>query len=170
MGFRGPNFNKEWWDTWDTPTLLECARECTTITEFGIFKGCGLATFSSLPNKKVIGYDITLDLVSPIIDDIRRLIPKSTELIIRKGNTLDIDIEQTDMLFVDTVHRYDHVKKELIRHSERVNKYIVIHDVNYPKVGNPKVRQACYEFADTQGWNVTRDITEYTGLIRLERM
>ena len=45
-----------------------------------------------------------------------------------KANVLDVNIEQTDMLFIDTWHQYDQLKQELHKHAKFVNKYIVLHD------------------------------------------
>lgn len=38
-------------------------------------------------------------------------------------------IEPTDMLFIDTVHRGDHVYQELKKHGSQVRRYLVFHDV-----------------------------------------
>jgi hypothetical protein len=46
------------------------------------------------------------------------------------GNTLEIDIEQTDLLFIDTWHAYQQLKGELAKHHSKVNKYIVLHDTS----------------------------------------
>jgi hypothetical protein len=39
-----------------------------------------------------------------------------------------VDIEETDLLFIDTRHDYDQLREELRRHADKVRKYIVLHD------------------------------------------
>ncbi len=39
-----------------------------------------------------------------------------------------MDIEQTDMLFIDTLHTYNQLSKELRKHEKNVNKWIILHD------------------------------------------
>lgn len=45
-----------------------------------------------------------------------------------QGNTLEIEIEETDFLFIDTYHEYNHAKAELNKHASKVKKYIALHD------------------------------------------
>lgn len=47
-----------------------------------------------------------------------------------RGNTLDLEIEPTDLLFIDTWHTYEQFLLELLLHSNQVRKYIVAHDTN----------------------------------------
>lgn len=44
------------------------------------------------------------------------------------GDTLEMEIEMTDMLFIDTLHRYAQLRTELEKHHDKVRKYIVLHD------------------------------------------
>lgn len=45
-----------------------------------------------------------------------------------QADTLKIEIEETDLLFIDTLHRYDQLFKELNLHAKNIKKYIVLHD------------------------------------------
>jgi hypothetical protein len=45
-----------------------------------------------------------------------------------QGNTQEIEIEETDFLFIDTYHEYVHLKSELKKHSSKVKQYIAFHD------------------------------------------
>ena len=45
-----------------------------------------------------------------------------------EGNCLDVEIEETDLLFLDTWHVYDQVIAELNLHASKAKKYIVFHD------------------------------------------
>ena len=39
-----------------------------------------------------------------------------------------MDIDKTDMLFIDTLHTYNQLSKELRKHEGSVNKWIILHD------------------------------------------
>ena len=41
---------------------------------------------------------------------------------------LAVDIEETDLLFIDTWHVYDQLREELRRHAGRASRYVVLHD------------------------------------------
>jgi hypothetical protein len=44
------------------------------------------------------------------------------------GDTKVLDIEETDLLFIDTLHTYDQLTTELARHAAKVRRWIVLHD------------------------------------------
>jgi hypothetical protein len=44
------------------------------------------------------------------------------------GNTLEIEIQPTELLFIDTLHNYTQLIKELNLHASKVSKYIILHD------------------------------------------
>ena len=43
-------------------------------------------------------------------------------------STLDVEIEETDLLFIDTEHTYSQLLNELTLHGDKARKYIVLHD------------------------------------------
>ena len=47
-----------------------------------------------------------------------------------EANSIEVSIEETDLLFIDTDHRYQHLIQELILHSPKVKKYIIMHDTS----------------------------------------
>jgi len=52
-----------------------------------------------------------------------------------QANTLNYDLEEVDMLFIDTLHTYEQVLGELERHHQKVKKYILFHDtITFGKV------------------------------------
>jgi predicted RNA-binding protein len=44
------------------------------------------------------------------------------------ADVLNIEIEQTDLLFIDTLHTYNQLNSELKKHNLKVNKFIILHD------------------------------------------
>jgi len=57
-----------------------------------------------------------------------------------KGNDLDLALEPTDLLFIDTWHVYGHLKRELEQLSPLVRRYIMVHDTTVDEVVGESVR------------------------------
>src|SRR6478736_6697523 len=93
-------------------TLTELAKECDHITEMGFRHGASACAMLKAQPKKLISYD---------------LVKGNTEVQLIQGNTLEVQIEETDMLFIDTLHTYDQLKEELRLHGNKAKKYLVFH-------------------------------------------
>lgn len=164
-----------------------------TITELGIFQGHSICAFLRGNPKKVIGYDIDLSHVNQ--DVLKKFAnDKNIELEFYEGDSLQINIQETDLLFLDSRHFYEHVILELQRHAPMTKKYIIVHDVNYPYdkkvmmwryindlIKRPKselvwatytykkVRQAVEEFLnDNKDWTLLEDVKENSGMMILK--
>jgi hypothetical protein len=107
------------------PYLLDLAQQCSHITEFGVRQGYSTRTFL-YADKILRSYDLEIDDELNKLFNFAKQNNKNVEYI--KANVLNIHIEQTDMLFIDTWHQYDQLKKELNKHARNVNSYIVLHD------------------------------------------
>lgn len=106
------------------PTLKRYAEECEHVTEFGVRWIVSTYALLMAKPKKMISYDI---------DDInwewiRDVVKKETDFEFIVGDTTKIEIEETDLLFIDTLHTYEQLKKELELHSNKVKKYLIFHD------------------------------------------
>jgi hypothetical protein len=75
-----------------------------------------------------------------------------------RGNDIEIDIEPTDLLFIDTWHVYGHLKRELAKHAGKVRKYIIMHDTEVDKWEGESIRA---------GWN-TEDQSKGSGIPEIE--
>lgn len=120
------------------PRLRELAKECSSVTEFGV-RGVvstwgllqGLSE-NGLGEKSYVGIDTqypamnTVFLVNNAADD------HGISFEIRIGNDFYLDIEPTDLLFIDTWHTYRHLTYELEKFSPFVRKYIAMHDTSEP--------------------------------------
>jgi predicted O-methyltransferase YrrM len=110
------------------PTLARYASECTHITELGV--RTALSTYALLYGKpksaKLISYDIYSTKEVEELIKIAKEEKSNWEFII--GDTREIDVEETDMIFIDTLHNYDLLKIELERHAPKARKYIIFHD------------------------------------------
>jgi len=111
-------------------TLVEYASTCDHITEMGVRGVVSTWAFLAGFPKKLISYDIQ----DPSYwgSDIKKVYDtakyNNVEYHFNKANVLDVEIEETDLLFIDTWHTYDQLSSELELHSHKVNKYIIIHD------------------------------------------
>lgn len=109
------------------PVLYELAKECDHITEMGVRTGVSTRAFLRA-NAKLISYDIVTDQnVVNLINEAKKA-GKDAEFI--EADVLKIDIEETDLLFIDTWHTYGQLKEELKRHSSKAKKYLAFHDTN----------------------------------------
>jgi hypothetical protein len=114
------------------PTLKEYAEKCDHITEMGVRWIVSTYAFLSGRPKTLISIDIqhpnTWDAsLTPVQ---KYALEENINFSFMLGNTLEIDIEQTDLLFIDTWHAYKQLKGELERHHLKVNKYIILHDTS----------------------------------------
>ena len=71
-------------------------------------------------------YDINLDQRVSQLFSVAKSQGRDVEYI--KSNVLNIEIDQTDLLFIDTFHVYPQLKKELSLHAKKVKKYLAFHD------------------------------------------
>lgn len=104
-----------------------------SITEFGPYQGCSTAAWLKCKPKKLV----TVDIDKKLDEDLYKKIAKDlgidfTYLI---HNDLEIEIEETDLLFIDTMHTAEHTYLELKLHSHKVRKFLVFHDVHPERFG-----------------------------------
>jgi hypothetical protein len=59
----------------------------------------------------------------------RNCAPAHAHLSVVEHNDLTIGIDETDILFIDTLHDEGQVRKELELHASKVKKWIMFHDV-----------------------------------------
>jgi hypothetical protein len=115
------------------PILKKYAQECSHITEMGTRYIVSTWAFAAAKPKKIVCYDILRNLDINFFNKNLQEIKKETEknkiiFEFKKENVLDIEIEETDLLFIDTYHVYEQLKEELRLHADKVKKYIIFHD------------------------------------------
>lgn len=111
------------------PTLRRYASECNHVTEMGTrFAVSTHALLIGKPNK-VVAIDLNKHFYEPYENDVKIFAEScGVEYEFIEGDDLKMDIEQTDMLFIDTLHTYNQLSKELRKHEKSVNKWIILHD------------------------------------------
>lgn len=137
------------------PTLMELSKDCETICEFGVRSIVSTWAFlhglqlNNSKNKNLVSVDIVnvKDINSVI--DIAKKDNISMKFICE--NSVNCEIPETDMLFIDTWHIYGHLKRELATHHKKVSKYIVMHDTELDKIKGESIRS---------GWDIKKQSEE----------
>lgn len=159
------------------PTLKELASKCKHVTEMWVREALSsVALLEGCDN--VVSYDIALS------DWVKYLKEIEDRRDFRIGDTLEINIDRTDMLFIDTWHCYDQLIAELNRHAVMVDKYIVMHDTTsfwekweiwawYPCVKEKYdwLNKAINEFLENnKDWKILKVFDNNNGLTVLKRV
>jgi len=102
--------------------LYELAKECKHITEFG--DGSGVSTTAFLNT------DATLRTYEnekkALVDNLfKKAISQGKDVKYYQSENTMVDIEQTDLLYIDTYHEYHHLQSQLSLHHQKVKKYLV---------------------------------------------
>ena len=108
------------------PTLRKYAELCHHITEMGTRYGNSTIAFMSAYPQKFIAYDVTPnDRIEYL-----QLVAKDANINFdfRLENVEQIEIEETDLLFIDTNHHQEQCSNELRLHASKARKYIIFHD------------------------------------------
>jgi hypothetical protein len=92
-----------------------------------------------------------------------------------QASSLDIELEEHDLLFIDTLHTYDQLTQELALHAGKVRKTIIMHDTSIFGLVDqhgktPGLWNAVVDFlAAHPEWKLKRRIEDTYGLTILER-
>lgn len=151
--------------------LKDLATGLEHVTEMGFRVGTSFSAFLMAQPKKLVTYDIHIpEDVKSYFETIRG----DTELEFHQASTLEVEIEPTDLLFIDTWHTYAQLKKELELHGHKARKFLAFHDVTtYGYVGEdksiPGLMAAINEFMERTNFKI-KDLRENNnGLLVLER-
>lgn len=118
------------------PVLKRLSQECECVTEIGVREAVstwGILKGLSENNKIKKGY-LGIDLCYPsCLLQLSSIAEGATvDFDFWKVNDMEIDIPETDMLFIDSLHTYCHLTYELETFSPKVRKYIAMHDTSAP--------------------------------------
>ncbi len=122
------------------PTLRSLAKECSSVTEIGLrslVSTWGILLGLSESSHTQRSY-VGIDIEPPPFEKLSLAQTASQENGIAfqflQANDMDIDIEPTEMLFIDSLHTYCHLTFELEKFSPKVSQYIALHDTHWPEV------------------------------------
>jgi hypothetical protein len=148
-------------------TYSKYSSMCESVTEFGVYTGSSTVAFLLGNPKKMTSYDISSEYFSilPVIEKVSKL--KNIDYKFIKESSLKVDIEPTDLLFIDTVHKKKHVTAELNKHHKSVKKYILLHDTT----AFPEVFEAAEEFiSKNKNWYIDFKCNNRNGLTVLKNI
>ena len=154
------------------PLLHGIASLCHSVTEFGVRDGQSTRALLASKALKVRSYDLFIDPnVVSLFANAKTYVDRDVAYI--QGNSLLVDIDQTDLLFIDTDHKYSQLKQELERHHMKVNRFLAFHDTHtYGTVchDGKGLLPAILEFLkDHKEWSVNYHTTENNGFTVLEK-
>ena len=169
-------------------TLRKYASECKHVTEFGVRTGNSLCAIVLGKSDVVRAYDIHIGAFqyNDVISTFSKI--NNIDFSILENDVLNVEIEETDMLFIDTLHTYNQLKAELQKHSYKVRKYIVLHDtahfatcdesiyehasdiVKTMSTTTQGLQAAIDEFLTNNTFKIKEQFTNNNGLTILERI
>jgi cephalosporin hydroxylase len=131
------------------PVLSQLTEECKHVTELGV--GPAQSTRAFLRHDVVLhSYEYRPMTGIPQFFEEAKKSGRNVSLHI--ADTRQVEIEETDLLFVDSLHIYEQVKEELRLHSSKAKKYIVFHDTTTfefnGEFGGKGIWPAIQEFLD----------------------
>lgn len=154
--------------------LYDLAKECETVIEMGVRTGVSTRAFLNT-DVELISFDI---VKNPDVEKLFALAKskgKKAEYII--ADVLQIEVEDADLIFIDTLHTYTQLKQELKLHGNKAKKYLVFHDTNTfglrDEVGNGSkgLLSAIIEFLiENPHWKFYKYKTNNNGLTVLSRI
>lgn len=151
-------------------TLHKLAWQYDHITEMGVRSGISTTAILSGQPKTHIAYDI---VEHPQVKMIAAVHNK-TAFDFRLKDVLTIDIEPTDLLFIDTIHTYTQLRAEFERHAHQVRHRIVLHDTStYGPHGEdgsrPGLMAAVNDLVRTGAFHIEHHYLNNNGLMVLKR-
>lgn len=154
------------------PVLSELASQCTHITELGV--GWAQST------RAFLRHDIELHSYEFMPQPgIREFFEEAKNagrnVTLHVEDTRKVEIAETDLLFVDSLHIYEQVQKELELHANKARKYIGFHDTttyaDNGEFGGRGIWPAIQEFIDSHPeWQLVERRTNNNGLTILKRV
>jgi len=153
----------------DVNLLFPLIRESVTVGDYVVELGVRdcVSTWALLANKPK--FMASVDVIYPPEETIVEVGQTAHEEGIAwrfiLGDSTQVLFTTIDVLFIDTLHLYSHIVKELWRHSEFVQKRIIFHDTKIPEV------KACIQdFLYNPNWKLEKESSECNGLAVVRRI
>lgn len=165
------------------PVLKEYSSLCNHITEMGMRDIVSTWAFLMGKPDRLVSYDLEYPQPITRLAELKSAADEiSVSFEFKKEDVLLADIETTDLLFIDTLHRGSQLNKELERHSEKVRKYIIMHDTttfadkgedndHKPTIVNDGLSNTLDMFLETnKNWKILIVYKNNNGLTVLEKV
>jgi len=147
-------------------TYTQYAQKVDTVVEFGVYTGVSTCAFLLGNPKKLYSYDITSEYISILPELYHYSKENNIEFVFELKNSLEYGIPNTDLLFIDTVHKKKHTSTELELHHIHVNKYIILHDAAQ---WEGVLKAACDFLLNHKNWHIIEHDNKNSGLLVLEK-
>jgi hypothetical protein len=154
------------------PVLSDLTSQCNHVTELGV--GWAQST------RAFLRHDVNLHSYeySPqpgIVDFFVQARNAGRNVTLHIADTRNVQIEETDLMLVDSLHVYEQVQKELELHAGKVKKYLLFHDTTLfsdrGEFGGKGIWPAIQEFMDSHPeWQLIERRTNNNGLTILKRV
>lgn len=156
-------------------TLIDYGKQCSHITEFGVRGGNSTLAWVKARPKRLVCYDIKDCDCVPEIQSACSECGILFKFI--KADSRNVNIEMTDLLFVDTFHSDEQLSIELRWHHRRVLKWIILHDTESfgekgedGKRGGLKQALGGFLLDQFEHWRIKEHFRNCNGLTILERV
>lgn len=154
------------------PVLLRYALQAEHITEMGVRAVVSTYAFIEGEPKKLHCYDLERSENMKAAQDLAA--KRGVWLEYHIADVLKVEIEATELLFIDTLHNYDQLKQELELHADKASKWIILHDTTtFGESGETKPKglwPAVEEFLIANPhWQIKERLVNNNGLTVLER-
>ncbi len=166
------------------PYLRGYADKVESVTEMGVRHPTSTYAFLSSKAKRVRSYDIETQPGVAIAIDLAKKAGIDYEYV--EADVLAVDIEETDLLFIDTYHSYSQLTAEFKRHAGKVRKFILMHDsisfrtsdepsyhavsILVPPANKVGIWPAIQEFLEAnKEWSIELELTFNNGLMILKK-
>lgn len=158
--------------------LRKYSEECDHITEFGINQVNSTYAFLAVKPKKLVSVDIDLHKrASKSIPEFNRTnlwlvwaleLAKNggIDFVAIEGDDSKIDIEPTDLLFIDSKHTGRHLRLQLNKHKNLVSKYMIFHDTT---LFGSELMPPILELLEEGNFEVVEHIKSSPGLMVIKR-
>ncbi len=154
------------------PLLAELASQCKHVTELGV--GWAQSTRGFLRHDiELHSYEFNpLPGIKEFFLEAKNA-GRNVELHV--ADTRQVEIVETDLMLVDSLHVYEQVQEELRLHANKVKKYILFHDTTLfaerGEFGGKGIWPAVQEFIDSHPeWQLVERRTNNNGLTILKRV
>jgi hypothetical protein len=153
------------------PTLYALAKECRHVTEMGTRRGVSTTALLSARPEVLVCYD---QMKYPEVD-LLVVLAGRTRFVFHQADVLQVVIEETNLLFLDTWHVYEQLRAELRLHAPKARKFIVLHDTTTfgekgETAGHRGLWPAVEEFLTQGKFRLKERYTNNNGLTVLERV
>lgn len=155
--------------------IKEIASECESFVEIGV-RGV-VSTWAILAGKPK--YLLSIDIVPCPVDGIKEAaLLQGTIFEFKVADSLKIELDPVDGILIDSYHNYDQLKKELLYHGNKAQKYIIFHDTtsfewygeSYDGTSKIGIWPAIEEFLiDNPHWGIKERYFNNNGLCILQR-